>query len=71
MSFIILPGIQIWILFQNLEKINNVKFREIWGLFFEELNLKKKSSLFYNLIYMLRRLLICLTAFLLGNYPCF
>ena len=58
-SFILLPSSLSWAIILKTEKeLKSTEFQESWGANFEFINTKKKMARFYNLVYIIRRLII-------------
>jgi hypothetical protein len=65
----IMPLLSIYILCQKKEFFENEKFERNWGAFFEGLSTKFKANMYFNFMFILRRLIFFFTAFFLYSKP--
>jgi len=52
-------------------KLDNKIIQGQFSALFEELDQKRKIALLYNVIFVMRRILIALVVVFLGEHPCF
>ena len=70
-SMFLMPGIFIWLLFKSEFELRKRKtFRRKWQSLYEDLRPNSKAALFFNLLFVLRRLIYVETAFSLNLLPC-
>ena len=68
-ALLVLPCIAAYILFQNIHRLQEKDFRMKWSKFYEDLKPNVKVALFQPLIFMVRRLIFVVLAFLMYDYP--
>lgn len=68
-AILALPCISAYILFQNIDRLQEKDFSMKWSKFYEDLKPNVKVALYYPVIFMVRRLIFVLLAFLMYDYP--
>ena len=70
-SMFLMPSIFLWLLFKPEFELRKRKtFRRKWQSLYEDLRPNSKAALFFNLLFVLRRLIYVETAFSLNLLPC-
>ena len=64
-----MPALMIYILYQPMDTIRDVSFRNIFGSFYEGMKVETKWQICANLIFMLRRASFALICFNLEQIP--
>ena len=65
----IMPCANIWVLYQNLETIKSHQFHTNWGGFYEDIKTTSFGTIFYNSLFMIRRIIYCSICFFSSSYP--
>ena len=68
-ALLALPCITVYILFQNIDRLQEKDFANKWSKFYEDLKPNFKVALFYPVIFMARRLIFTVLAFIMYDYP--
>ena len=69
LSLIMLPLLSIFIQYSDESYLKSEKVKKMIGSFYKNLKIYSKQSLFYNVIFMIRRILIGVYATQLQKYP--
>jgi hypothetical protein len=62
LCYIFVPGAIIYVLKQDMEVLNDIKFKKMWGALYEETKLSLSGRI-YSLIFILRRALFLAICF--------
>lgn len=67
-ALVLLPGMFIYILCQNIERINDESFIRVYGAAYDDMKTKNKMQVAFFLFYCIRRIIYVLTAMMLYNH---
>ena len=63
LGLVVLPVLQVWLLFQSLADINSRDFREKWRGLFTGIKTRSHINMYYYMLYTIRRLIFVSIAF--------
>lgn len=68
---LVTPILIVWILTRDIDKLKSKEFKTTWGAAYVDVRTSKKVHLFYYPIFILRRIVMISSAFLLVDHPTF
>ena len=68
-ALLIMPSFVAYILYQDINKLQEKEFSIKWSKFYEDLRTDAKSALLYPVVFMGRRLIFVFLVFVMYEYP--